>query len=155
MKIVDVKATNIDMGPVEKLSHDATVKSYRSFFGLVEVFTDEGITGVCPSYANPRVVEKDAEAPDCRSESTRLREDLGAAATSSTLQDSRYGQDRYCDLGPYRQDTQPAGLAPAGRSAASGAESIAPADCIPRERRSPICKKRWSSTSRWDSMLSR
>ena len=58
MKIVDVKATNIDMGPVEKLSHDATVKSYRSFFGLVEVFTDEGITGVCPSYANPRVVEK-------------------------------------------------------------------------------------------------
>jgi L-alanine-DL-glutamate epimerase-like enolase superfamily enzyme len=58
VKIVDVKATNIDMGPVEKLSHDATVKSYRSFFGLVEVFTDEGITGVCPSYANPRVVEK-------------------------------------------------------------------------------------------------
>ncbi len=58
MKIVDVKATNIDMGPVEKLSHDATVKSYRSFFGIVEVFTDEGITGICPVYANPRVVEK-------------------------------------------------------------------------------------------------
>lgn len=58
MKIVDVKATNIDMGPIEKPSHDATTITYRSFFGLVEVFTDEGITGICPVYANPRVVEK-------------------------------------------------------------------------------------------------
>ncbi len=57
MKIVDVKAYNIDLGPIEKPFHDATVESRWSYFGIVQVFTDEGITGVCPTHANPRIVE--------------------------------------------------------------------------------------------------
>ncbi|MAG35294.1 MAG: hypothetical protein CL878_03470 [Dehalococcoidia bacterium] len=58
MKIIDVKATQIHLGRVEKPFRDATVGLRDRVFGMVEVITDEGIAGICPREANPQVVEQ-------------------------------------------------------------------------------------------------
>ena len=57
MKITDVTATLVDLGPIPNPTRDATVAATRGSFGMVEVFTDEGLTGICPSPANPEYVE--------------------------------------------------------------------------------------------------
>jgi L-alanine-DL-glutamate epimerase-like enolase superfamily enzyme len=58
VKITDVKAVSIDLGPAANPWSDATYTNQRRIFGYVEVFTDEGVTGFCPSAANPLVVEE-------------------------------------------------------------------------------------------------
>src|SRR3712207_3855498 len=59
MKITDVRVTGVDLGPVEPAFWDSTVseEGRRRRFGLVQVFTDEGITGECPVGASRDIVE--------------------------------------------------------------------------------------------------
>ena len=57
MKITDVTAVAIDQGPNTRPWADATYRNERRIFGYVEVVTDEGLTGFCPSPATPSVVE--------------------------------------------------------------------------------------------------
>ena len=47
MRITDIKAVLIDLGP-SPLS-DAGLRNIRWSVGYVEVFTDEGLTGFCPA----------------------------------------------------------------------------------------------------------
>lgn len=59
MKITDIKAVSIDLGPAERPYGDAGLMNQKRVFGYVEVFTDEGLTGFCPGAATPSVVEGD------------------------------------------------------------------------------------------------
>jgi D-arabinonate dehydratase len=59
MKITDVKAVSIDLGPGPRPMSDGGYRDQRRGFGYVEVFSDEGLTGFCPGAAHPAVVEGD------------------------------------------------------------------------------------------------
>ena len=59
MKITDIKAVSIDLGPNPRPWADATYSNQRRVFGYVEVVTDEDVTGFCPAPATPSVVEGD------------------------------------------------------------------------------------------------
>ena len=48
MKITDVRVTSFSLGPRPAPVSDATFTTSEYRFSMVEVFTDEGITGVCP-----------------------------------------------------------------------------------------------------------
>lgn len=58
MKITDVRVVNYDLGPFAAAFWDSTVSEERRHrrFGLVQVLTDEGITGECPVGASPAIV---------------------------------------------------------------------------------------------------
>lgn len=58
MKITDVKAVAIDLGPHPDPWGDSTYRNTRRVFGYVEIFSDQGVTGFCPSAATPSVVEQ-------------------------------------------------------------------------------------------------
>lgn len=57
MKITDVKAVYLDLGPGDRPNSDGGYRDQRRIFGYVEVFSDEGLTGFCPAAAPPSVVE--------------------------------------------------------------------------------------------------
>lgn len=57
MKITDVKAVSIDLGPAPNAWADSTYRNDRRIFGYVEIFSDQGVTGICPAAATPSVVE--------------------------------------------------------------------------------------------------
>src|SRR5262245_7831186 len=59
MKITDVKAVSIDLGPAERPYGDGGLMNQKRVFGYVEVFTDKGVTGFCPGAATPSIVEGD------------------------------------------------------------------------------------------------
>ena len=53
MKITDIRVQSWDFGPAKQRFWDSTISSGpRRGFGMVEVETDEGIVGQCPSGAN-------------------------------------------------------------------------------------------------------
>jgi L-alanine-DL-glutamate epimerase-like enolase superfamily enzyme len=58
VKITDVRSVSWDLGPAKERFWDSTVATPpRRGFGIVEVETDEGLVGQCPSGANRLVVE--------------------------------------------------------------------------------------------------
>ena len=57
MKITDVKMTQISLGPRARPVSDATYTETEWVFSMVEVFTDEGITGICPFGRSKDLVE--------------------------------------------------------------------------------------------------
>lgn len=59
MKITDVTAVSIDLGPGPRPWSDGGYRDQKRVFGYVEVVTDAGLTGFCPGAATPSVVEGD------------------------------------------------------------------------------------------------
>lgn len=57
MKITDVKVTVIPLGPRPRPSSDATFTQTEWRFSMVEVFTDEGVKGVCPGAGSRELTE--------------------------------------------------------------------------------------------------
>jgi D-arabinonate dehydratase len=57
MKITDVKLTAFSLGPRPRPSSDATYTETEWRFSLVEVFTDEGIKGMCPGGRSKEITE--------------------------------------------------------------------------------------------------
>jgi D-arabinonate dehydratase len=57
VKITDVKAVYVDHGPGERPFSDGGWQNQHRIFGYVEVFTDQGLSGFCPSAAMPDLVE--------------------------------------------------------------------------------------------------
>jgi L-alanine-DL-glutamate epimerase-like enolase superfamily enzyme len=57
MKITDVKAVYVDHGPGLRPFSDGGWRNQSRLFGYVEVFTDQGLSGFCPSAASPEIVE--------------------------------------------------------------------------------------------------
>jgi len=57
VKITDVKLTVIPLGPRPRPVSDATFTESTFTFSMTEVFTDEGITGICPSGRYRELVE--------------------------------------------------------------------------------------------------
>lgn len=58
MRITDVRTTAFDFGPNEHRFWDSTIASgARRGFGMLEVVTDEGLVGACPSGANAIIVQ--------------------------------------------------------------------------------------------------
>lgn len=57
MKITDIKAVAVDHGPGPRPYSDGGYRDQRRVFGYVEVFSDQGVTGFCPTAATPAVIE--------------------------------------------------------------------------------------------------
>jgi L-alanine-DL-glutamate epimerase-like enolase superfamily enzyme len=58
MKITDVRVVHVDLGPFKEGFWDSTVSEVQRHrgFGMVQVLTDEGITGECPVGASPEII---------------------------------------------------------------------------------------------------
>ena len=61
MKITDVKLTTLSLGPRPRPVSDATYTEKEWTFSMVEVFTDEGVTGVGEGGGWPFLVAKAIE----------------------------------------------------------------------------------------------
>ncbi len=59
MKITDVKAVYVDLGPGDRPNSDGGYRNQKRIFGYVEVFSDQGLTGFCPAAAPPSLVENE------------------------------------------------------------------------------------------------
>ncbi len=57
MKITDVKCMHVDLGTGPRPRSDGGLYGLRWTFGFVEVYTDEGLTGFCPSGGTPSIIE--------------------------------------------------------------------------------------------------
>ena len=57
MKITDVKMTSLSLGPRPRPVSDATFTETGWTFSMVEVFTDEGISGICPAGRGRELIE--------------------------------------------------------------------------------------------------
>lgn len=151
MKITDVKATRISLGPRPQPVSDATYTESAYTFSMVEVFTDEGITGLCPVVRSRELTEGPLKTM-LLGESPLNIERLWNKMYSGWCHPAAAGDAMramsHIDIALWDIIGKPSGnpYAACSEVIGAGCRRMQPVATMRRARRSKICRRRWQDT---------